>query len=107
MNTDTGSAVNDEAFFTPPPFKPEEALLALKRGLRDLRSLAERGHSYSLQGQVVLELELADGHLRARLAKRPARSPEWEARTCRNSAELRALQDEVKRRVLRWTDETA
>lgn len=97
--------MNDD-FFAPPTFKPDEALLQLKRTLRDIRSLSERANAYSLQGQVVLALSVADGKLCARLAKRPAHSPEWESRECKSSAEVRSLQDEIKRRVARWTDET-
>ncbi|MCV2366649.1 hypothetical protein [Roseateles oligotrophus] len=98
--------MNDDNFFAPVAFKPDEALAQAKRALRDIRSLSERNNHFSLQGQVVLELTVVDKVLRARLAKRPARSPDWELRDCKNSAELRALQDEIKRRVARWTDET-
>jgi len=99
-------AMNEDAFFALPPFKPDEALLTLKRNLRDLRSLEARGDSFWLQGQAVLELSAQEGQLLARLVKRPARSPEWEARHCKNAAEVRSLLDEVKRRLSRWTDET-
>ncbi|MCV2360298.1 MULTISPECIES: hypothetical protein [Roseateles] len=98
--------MNDEQFFAPPAFKPDEALQQLKRALRDSRSLSERNNQFSLQGQVVLELSVADSILHARLAKRPARSPDWDLRDCKNSSEARALQDEIKRRLARWTDET-
>ncbi|MBT9492936.1 MAG: hypothetical protein IV107_11465 [Paucibacter sp.] len=98
--------MNDDNFFAPPAFKPDEALTQLKRVLRDIRPLSERNNQYSLQGQVVLGLSLTGAVLQARLAKRPASSPDWELRDCKNSAEVRALQDEIKRRVARWTDET-
>ena len=97
--------MNDD-LFAPPAFKPDQALLTLKRGLRDFRSLSERGNSFLLQGQVVLELGVDDKLLHAKLARKPARSPEWDTRDCKNSAELRSLQDEIKRRLARWTDET-
>ncbi|MBV8604519.1 MAG: hypothetical protein JO224_07540 [Pelomonas sp.] len=97
--------MNDD-FFTLPDFKPEQALLNLKRGLRDLRSLQERGDSFELQGQPVLQLSVDAKLLHAKLARKPARSPEWDRKTCKNSADVRALQDEIKRRLLRWTDET-
>jgi hypothetical protein len=96
--------MNDD-FFALPEFKPDQALLNLKRALRDLRSLTERGASFELKGQPVLEFSTDEKLLHARLAKRPSRSPEWETRTCKNSAEVRALQDEIKRRLLRWADE--
>ena len=97
--------MNDD-FFVLPEFKPDQALLNLKRALRDLRSLQERGKAFELQGQPVLELSVDDKLLHARLVNRPARSAEWETRDCKNSVEVRALQDEIKRRIGRWTDET-
>jgi len=96
----------EDDFFAPPAFKPEQALLTLKRNLRDLRALQNQGDSFALRGQVLLELSIAEGHLHARLAKRPAQRPEWEALVCKNSADVRKLQDEIKRRLARWTDET-
>ncbi|MCV2363199.1 hypothetical protein LNV23_07005 [Paucibacter sp. DJ1R-11] len=98
--------MNEDAFFALPPFKAEEALLTLKRNLRDLRSLEARGDAFSLQGQPVLELSAQTGLLLARLVKRPGRSPEWETRQCKSAAEVRSLLDEIKRRLSRWTDET-
>jgi len=101
--------MSNDDFFALPPFKPDEALLTLRRNLRDLRPLAERGGKpgvFELQGQPVLELGADEQGLHARLVKRPARSPEWERRDCKNAAEVRRLQDEIKRRVGLWTDET-
>ena len=97
--------MNDD-FFTLPDFKPDQALLNLKRALRDLRSLQERGNAFELQGQPVLQLAVDDKLLTAKIARKPARSPEWDVKACKNSADVRALQDEIKRRLLRWTDET-
>ena len=92
-------------FFAPPPFKPDEALVQLKRSLRELRPLVERGNGFELQGQRVIELAVDGATLQARIAKRPARSPEWETRTLKNSADTRQFTDEVKRRLGRWSDE--
>nr|WP_297354327.1 hypothetical protein [uncultured Caldimonas sp.] len=92
-------------FFAPPPFKPDEALVQLKRTLRELRPLAERGNGFDLQGQRVIELGVDGGALQARVAKRPARSPEWDTRTLKNSADVRQFTDEIKRRLGRWSDE--
>ena len=92
-------------FFAPPPFKPDEALVQLKRTLRELRPLAERGNGFDLQGQRVIELGVDGGALQARVAKRPARSPEWDRRTLKNSADVRQFTDEIKRRLGRWSDE--
>lgn len=99
-------------FFAPPPFKPAEALVGLRRELRDLK-LAERSGGeavrFELAGSTVLELQAqADErgeHLAARLARRPARTPEWETRSLRSSADVRALLDEIRRRLARWDDD--
>ena len=43
-------------FFIPAPaFRPQEALQALKRFLRDQRLLAERGDGFTLKGLSVLQ----------------------------------------------------
>ncbi|MBT9459074.1 MAG: hypothetical protein IV097_20820 [Burkholderiaceae bacterium] len=94
-------------FIAPPAFKPDQALMQLKRALRDLRPLSERGAEFILKGQTVIELSADDSTLTARLAKRPARSPEWDTRHCRSGADVRSLQDEIKKRLVRWTDETS
>lgn len=91
--------------FALPAFQPDLALLQLKRSLRELRALAERGNGFIWQGHEVLQLSLDDGQLIVRLAKKPARSPEWERHICRNAGDVRRLQDEIKRRLARWTDE--
>jgi len=89
-------------FFKPPAFKPDEALTLLKRQLRDVRPLAERGNGFEIAGKRVIELTAESSTLTARLAKRPATSPEWEAMTLKNSADVRKCVDEVKKRVARW-----
>lgn len=102
----TADADNDlGSFFALPPFNAETALVQLKRTLRDQRALKERGDSFSFEGQDVLTLEVQADQLVARVAKRPARSPEWETRVCRTAADVRKLQDELKRRLLQWQDD--
>jgi len=91
--------------FAPPPFKAEEALVQLRRSLRDLKPLAERGTSFELRGRPVIELAVADGAIAARLARRPAAAPEWDRVTVKSGAEQRKLLDEIKKRVERWTRE--
>ncbi|SEK96556.1 hypothetical protein SAMN05216359_104154 [Roseateles sp. YR242] len=98
-----GDAPGD--FFALPPFNAEAALLQFKRTLRDARTLTERGNAFSFEGQEVLNLQVEPGQLVARLARRPARSPDWETRVCRNAADVRKLQDDLKRRLLQWADE--
>ena len=92
-------------FFAPPPFKAAEALLPLKRSLRELRPLAERGEGFELQGQRVVELQADETTISVRLAKRPAQSPEFDRLILRNSADVRRCVDEVKKRLARWTEE--
>lgn len=100
-----GLAAMSEDFFASPPFKPVEALTTLKRQLRDLRVLAERGHSFEWHGMTVLELALDDQAIVARLAKRPARTPEWATHSLKASTDLRRFMDNVKQQVARWGDE--
>ncbi|MBI5256364.1 MAG: hypothetical protein HY855_07695 [Burkholderiales bacterium] len=93
-------------FFAPPAFRPEEALVQLKRSLRDLRTLTERGNGFELKGLPVIALALADKTLEARLARRPTRaSVEWDAFPLSGSPDVRKFTDEVKRRLARWTEE--
>ena len=92
-------------FFAPPPFNADNALQQLKRTLRDLRQLAERGDAFELRGQPVVRLVVDGGVLKAEIAKRPARTPEWETRLLKNSAEVRQFGEEVKRRLDKWSDE--
>jgi hypothetical protein len=92
-------------FLAPPPFKPEAALIDLRRRLRDLRPLAERGTAFELRGQPVVTLGLTDTHIEARLAKRPAVSPEWTLHMLRSSADARKFVDTVRLQIVRWTDE--
>jgi hypothetical protein len=63
-------------FFAPVLFEPDEALQTLRRHLRDLRPLAERGNGFELAGKRVIELQVQDATIVARLAKRPAHTPD-------------------------------
>lgn len=94
-----------DAFFAPPPFNTDNALEQLKRTLRNLRPLAERGNAFELRGQPVIRLAVDGAVLKAEIAKRPARTPEWETRLLKNSAEVRQFGEEVKRRLDKWSDE--
>ncbi|RZL29959.1 MAG: hypothetical protein EOP35_24645 [Rubrivivax sp.] len=105
MSSDSDSGSDGNDFFAPPPFKAEEALVQLRRTLRELRGLTERAGNYSFESQEVLKLSASATELSAQLAKRPARSPDWETRVCRNAADVRKLQDDIKRRVAQWTDD--
>ncbi len=93
-------------FFALPAFKPDEALQQLKRTLRDLRVLTERGNGFELKGASVIALAVEGEAISAKLAKRPSRSSvEWDGFTLSASPQVRKFTDEVKRRLARWTEE--
>ena len=95
---------NDD-FFAPPPFDAAQALVGLKRSLRDLRAFGERGAVFEWKGLAAVEATAEDARaIRLRLAKRPARSPEWETRVLKNGADVRSAIEEIKRRLARWKD---
>ena len=92
----------DENFgFAPPPFKPAEALVTLKRALRDLE-LAERGNAFEKRGKRVIELAVEGEAIQAKLARRLVLTPEWDRVAVKSAADQRKLIDEVKKRLARW-----
>ena len=96
--------MSDEDFFAPPPFKAADALASLKRGLRDLK-LSEREGAFEQRGRALARLALdSDAVIAAQLARRPARSPEWDRSTLKNHADVRKWIEELKRRLARWDD---
>jgi hypothetical protein len=97
---------NDDSFsgFAAPPFNADNALVALKRALRDMK-LAERGNAYELRGKRVVELALDSAVIQAKLARRLMLTPEWDRMTVKTAAEQRKLIDEVKKRLARWETE--
>ncbi len=90
--------------FAPPPFKPAEALLQLQRTLRGLGGLGERGGQFEWKGRPAVTLKADDAQIVARLARRPATSPDWESRMLKNGADLRKFAVDVKQRLARWRD---
>jgi hypothetical protein len=91
-------------FFALPPFKPDEALIQLKRAVRELRGLNERANQYEWKGHPALELAIDGATVVAKLAKRPAHVPQWETRTMKTNADVRKFSDELKARVARWRE---
>lgn len=91
-------------FFAPPAFKPAEALVQLKRQLRELK-LTERGDRYEERGQPVVELRLVDGAIEARVVQRPARAPTWTTQRLGASTEVRRFADQLKTQLARWRDD--
>ncbi len=87
--------------FAPPPFNAENALLTLKRALRDL-NLAERGNAFELRGKRVVEWAIEGEAIQARLARRPLLTPEWDRIAVKSATDQRKLIDEMKKRLARW-----
>ena len=93
-------------FFAPPPFKPDEALERIRRALRDLRGLTERGAArFDWKGMPVFEAAVDGDVVRVRVAKRPQRTPQWELKTLADGAAVRHFIDDFKRRFERWGEE--
>jgi hypothetical protein len=93
--------MSDEGF-TLPAFKPGEALVLLKRQLRDLKPLSERGLRYEIKGRPVIELAATDTTIEARIARRPSASPEWAVERLASSPDVRRFVDTVKKRLQTW-----
>jgi hypothetical protein len=96
--------MSDDDFFAPPAFKPADALLALKKQLRDLR-LAERGMAFELKGRSIVELEATPTTIEAKLVKKPALTPEWTTHILKASPDIRRFAELVKQQLARWNDE--
>jgi hypothetical protein len=94
--------MSEEGMFAPPPFDADQALVQLKKQLRDLK-LSERGAAFELKGQAIVELTIAGGAIQARMVKRPARSPEWTAHQLRNAADVRRFVDTLRQQLPKWT----
>jgi len=89
----------------PPAFKADEALVQLKRALRDL-GLTERNSGFEQSGRRALEFDLGEGQIAIRLARRlQVQTPDWDRSTLKSHADQRKLLDEVKKRLARWRDD--
>jgi hypothetical protein len=96
--------VSDDFGFAPPPFDADNALVTIKRALRDMK-LAERGNAYELRGKRVVELAVDGAVINAKLARRLLLTPEWDRVGVESAADQRKLLDEVKKRLARWESE--
>jgi hypothetical protein len=94
-----------DAFFAPPAFKAADALIQLKRQLRDLKPLAERGAGFELNGRPVIVLSGSERQIETKLARRAIASPDWDRGTIDSSAAMRKFVDTVKARLVRWVDD--
>ncbi|MCH8178993.1 MAG: hypothetical protein IIA02_04310 [Proteobacteria bacterium] len=106
MGDDTGG------FFALPPFKADEALVQLRRQLRELRLQESSGGGpsrWTLKGLPVIELQLAPAGgkpaIDAARVQRPSQRPEWTRSSLDSSAAVRQWLDEFKRQLPRWADE--
>ncbi len=97
--------MTDDSFgFAPPPFNADNALITIKRSLRDLK-LSERGNAYEMRGKRVVELAVEGAAINARLARRLMLTPEWDRVAVKSAADQRKLLDEVKKRLGKWDSE--
>jgi hypothetical protein len=95
---------DDAGGFAPPRFNAGNALAQLQRSLRELQ-LASRGNAFELRGKRVVELAAEGGVLQARLARKPALTPEFDRFTIAGAADQRKLLDEIRKRLARWEGE--
>jgi hypothetical protein len=90
--------------FSPPPFKPDEALQRLKRELREL-GLAEREGVFERRGLAVARAQAGAGGIDAAIVAKPSRnSPQWRARSLGSSAAVRDFVAELKKALAQWGD---
>jgi hypothetical protein len=96
---------NDDSLgFAPPPFNADNALVTIKRALRDMK-LAERGNAFEMRGKRVVELAVEGAAINAKLARRLMLAPEWDRLAVKSAADQRKLLDEVKKRLSKWESE--
>ena len=98
------SASDDNFGFALPPFNADEALVTLKRQLREVK-LAERGNGLALRGKQVVELVAESGAIQVKLARRLMLTPEWDRLSLKSAADVRKALDEIKKRLARWEHE--
>jgi hypothetical protein len=92
---------DDDWGFAPPPFNAEQALVSIKRSLRDL-GLSERGNGFELRAKAAVRLAVEDGAVAAALVRRLGMTPEWDRQRIQSGADQRKWLDEVRRRLERW-----
>lgn len=95
----------DDWGFAAPPFRADEALSKLQRELRDLR-LTERSGMWERKGVALVRLTLQPSSIQAERVKRPSRnSPEWQAMSLSNSADVRNFVADLKKHLAQWSDD--
>ena len=94
----------DDFGFAPPPFKAEEALVGLKRSLREL-GLSEREGRFERRGVSLVRAAVDGDAIDAALVKKPScNSPEWVPRRLRSGADVRDFVAAVKKALAQWSD---
>ncbi|ODV12677.1 MAG: hypothetical protein ABT20_03505 [Rubrivivax sp. SCN 70-15] len=94
----------DDFAFAPPPFRPDEALMRLKKDLREL-GLAEREGRFERRGVAIAKAAVEGSALQAAVVKKPSRSsPEWSAKTLKSGTEVREFVADLKKKLAGWGD---
>ena len=94
----------DDFSFALPAFKPDEALVKLRRDLRDA-GLVEREGRFERRGTAIAKVAVDGAVIQAAIVKRPSRSsPEWTGKTLKNSAEVRDFVADLKKKLAVWSD---
>lgn len=94
---------NDNDFFAPPRFNAAEGLQRLQRELRAM-GLVERAGTFERQGQAWVQAKVDGAVLVVGLAKAPARTPQWQTRPLKDSAQVRDFVTAVKQQLARFDD---
>ena len=90
--------------FAGPVFDPDEALVRLRRELRDL-GLTERAGLFERRGAAIARAAVDGAVLRAARVKRPSRnSPEWVDKPMKNGADVRSFVADLKKQLALWSD---
>ena len=96
--------MSDDFGFALPPFKPDEALQALRRELRALGLTAREG-LFERRGSVIARAVVDGAMIRAARVRRPPRSsPEWLDKPLRSSADVRDFVADLKKQLAQWSD---
>ncbi len=99
-------APDDDSGFAPPPFKANDALIALDRKLRDLKLTKRGAKEYMRTGRSIVEVSSDGSVIHARVVRRPAVTPEWGgAQTLKNAADVRKFTDTLAQQLRRWGDD--
>jgi hypothetical protein len=90
--------------FAPLPFDAANALQQLQRSLRELK-LSPRGAAFELRGRCVLELAQQGAAIHARVARKPALTPEFDRFVIGDAPAQRASLRFTSSSSLRWAQD--